>query len=208
VKTAIIAAAVVVSCAATASAQSMTAGVKAGFTNSKLSSDNVNIDLGEDEDGVESRTRPGFLVGLFTSFAVTPRFAFQPEFLYVQKGSKLRDDFGDEADLKLDYFEVPLLADIRLNGGENRLSLMVGPTLSFRTKAEIEFEGVSVDLTEDPDDQVEKTDVGITAGVAFTMKQFVLDGRYTWGLRAVNVDTTEEEIKNRSLAISIGWRFR
>jgi Outer membrane protein beta-barrel domain len=201
VKSAVIAAVVIVGFATTAAAQSMTAGVKVGYNNSK-------VEFSEDEadDELEARTRPGLVVGLFTSFTVNPRFAFQPEFLYSQKGSTLRDDLGDEADLKLDYFEIPLLADIRLTEGTNRLSLMVGPTIGFRTKAEIEFDGETDDLTDEGDNEVEKTDFGITAGLAFTMNQFVIDGRYTWGLKDISKEA--DEAKNRTFSVSVGWRFR
>jgi Outer membrane protein beta-barrel domain len=200
VKSAVIAA-VIVGFATTATAQSMTAGVKVGYNNSK-----VWFDEDEADDELEARTRPGLVVGLFTSFEVTPRFAFQPEFLYSQQGSTLRDDLGDEADLKLDYFIIPLLADIRLTEGANRLSLIVGPTIGFRTKAEIEFDGETEDLTDEGDNEIEKTDFGITAGLAYTMGQFVIDGRYTWGLKDISKE--EDEAKNRTLSISIAWRFR
>lgn len=197
-RTAVIAA-VIVGCAATASAQEMTAGIKAGYNNTKLWFD-------EDEVGIDSRTRAGLVVGLFTSYAVTPRVAFQPEFLYSQKPSTLRFDDGQEARVNLDYFEIPLLADFRLNEGTNRVSLMVGPTIGFRTKAEVEFDNQPVPGFDE--DDLEKTDVGITAGLALTMNQFVLDGRYTWGLRNINKDKSEPEITNRTLSVTVGWRFR
>ena len=199
-KTAVIAAAVIVACATTATAQEMTAGVKVGYNNTKLWFD-------EDETGVDARTRVGLVAGVFTNVALTPRVAFQPEFLYSQKGSKLRSE-GEESALRINYFEIPLLADIRLNSGANRVSLMVGPTLGFRLKAESEFNGVTEDLTEEPDDQVEKNDYGFTAGLALTMNQFVIDGRYTWGLRNLNVDKTDPETTMRTLSVTVGWRFR
>ena len=200
-KSAVIAAAVLV-CAATASAQDVTGGIKGGFNNTKFWFDEG------DRSEVDARTRAGLVVGLFTSIELAPRFAFQPEFLYSQKGSTLRFAFDpdQELEVKLDYFEIPLLADIRLNEGVNRVSLMVGPTISFRTKAETDpdlgFDG------EDVGDALEKNDFGLTAGAALTMGQFVIDGRYTWGLKNINVDKDEEKITNRTLSVTVGWRFR
>lgn len=201
-KVAVIAAAVFV-CAATASAQEMTGGIKVGYNNTKFWFDEG------DRSEVDARTRAGLVVGLFSSFEVTPRFAFQPEFLYSQKGTKLRFAFdpAQEIDVKLDYFEIPLLADIRLNEGVNRVSLMVGPTIAFRTRVKTDPE-VELDEGEEIGDTLEKNDYGLTAGAALTMGQFVVDGRYTWGLRNINVDKDEEKITNRTLSVSVGWRFR
>lgn len=196
-RVAVIAAAVLM-CTVTASAQDMTGGIKVGYNNTKFWFDEG------DRSEVDARTRPGLVVGLFTSIEVTPRFAFQPEFLYSQKGSKLRFAFdpNQEAEVKLDYFEVPLLADIRLNEGVNRVSLMVGPTIAFRLRAEAEPEDENIE------DELEKNDYGLTAGAALTMGQFVIDGRYTWGLRNINVDKDEEKVTNRTLSVTVGWRFR
>ena len=198
-RSAVIAVAVLV-CAVTASAQDVTGGIKGGYNNTKFWFE-------EGDKSIDARTRAGLVVGLFTSIEVAPRFAFQPEFLYSQKGTILRFAFdpNQELEVKLDYFEIPLLADIRLNEGVNRVSLLVGPSFAFRTRAETDPADVE-DL--DVDNDLEKNDYGLTAGAALTMGQFVVDGRYTWGLRNINADKSEDKITNRTLTVTVGWRFR
>ena len=187
----------------TASAQdTIVFGAKAGVNFS-----NITI---EDDDTFlfgETSLRTALLVGVFGSVPVNDRIAFQPEFLFTQKGAKLEED-GFDSTLKLDYFEIPLLADVRLNEGPTRISFIVGPALGFRSQAKVEtdeeVEGVDeLDLKED----VEGVDFGLVTGVAVTSGNFVVDGRYTWGLRNINKTEDEPSVKNRALSISVGWRF-
>ena len=101
----------------------------------------------------------GLNVGGFASIPFNARFAFQPEVLYSQQGSKASED-GSQATLKLDYVNVPLLAKINLSSGQNPVSLLVGPQIGFRTGAQVESEGVEVDIEE----QTESTDWGLRLG--------------------------------------------
>lgn len=187
-------------CAATASAQEpVTLGVKAG-----LNFSTINID--EEVEFFEASTRTGLVVGLFASAPLTPRIALQPEVLYSQKGAKFDDA---DATLNLDYLEIPVLADIRLTEGPARVSFMVGPSFAFRSRARLDVGEGEEEESEDFADQIESVDVGLVTGVAVTSGQFVVDGRYTWGLSNVGKeDALEEDSRNRTLSITVGWRFR
>lgn len=179
-----------------AAAQSGTAfGIKAGVNFANLSFDP------DDEESVESRT--GLVVGALVLVPVNPRFAFQPEFLYSQQGAT--QDEGD-GKIKLDYFNIPLLANINLTSGtENSFSLIVGPQLGFRTSAKAEFEGEEEDFK----DETESFDFGMVLGVAGTMKNFLIDARYTWGLSNINkIESDAQKVKNRVFTISAGILFR
>jgi len=80
----------------------------------------------------------------------------------------------------MSYIEVPLLANVRLTEGDLPVSLLVGPSISFRTHAEFEASGESVDLK----DETESTDFGLVTGIAVGLgNRVVIDGRYTWGSR-------------------------
>lgn len=171
-----------------------TVGLKAGLSLANVSFDD---DLGE------TSNRTGLVTGLFASVPVNSRVAFQPELLYAMKGAKI-DIEGNEATLKVDYVEVPLLADVRLNAGTTRVSLVAGPSFGFRSRARLEFAGESADVSE----EVRRVDVGLATGIAVTAGRFVLDGHYTWSLRNAASRDVENAGKNRALSITGGWRFR
>ena len=157
--------------------------------------------LSTDEDGFDPKVRTGLVVGVFGVVPVTERVAFQPEVLFSQQGAKLEDG-SDEATLKLDFLQIPLLARIKL--GDTPAHLLVGPSFGFRTKAEVDFEGDTQDIKDD----VESTDVGLVTGVAVNVGPAVVDARYNWGLR--NLDKTAdvgEKIKSRVFSFTVGLRF-
>ena len=194
--------------AGTASAQEgIVFGAKAGVNFSNISFDEQDVD---DEFFGDTSTRTGLLVGVFASVPVNPRFSFQPEFLYIQKGASFEAE-GVDGTLKLDYFELPLLADVRLNNGPNRVSLMAGPSFAFRSQAKVEGEGSDdVQAEVDIEDEVEGIDFGFAVGIAVRMRNnVVVDGRYTWGLRNIDKadDSDDATVKNRAFSISVGWRF-
>ena len=190
-------AAALVACTATASAQEpLTLGVKAG-----LSFSTVNIDE-DDEDVGNLSTRTGLVVGLFGSLPVTPRIAVQPEVLYIQKGTKFDDE---DATLNIDYLEIPVLAEVRLTEGTARVSLMLGPSFGFRTRARLDLDE---EESEDFADLIKAADVGLVTGVSVTSGQLVIDGRYTWGLTNIAEEVLEITARNRALSITVGWRFR
>jgi outer membrane immunogenic protein len=193
VKLALVLTASLIAWVATASAQDTPAiGVKVGVTITTLSFD---------DDGPETSTRTGLVAGLFASVPVTARLAIQPEFLYSRKGTKLGNNA--EATLTIDYFEIPVLADVRLTSGPARVSLVLGPSFGVRSRARLTVGGESVDFA----DELERVDVGLVAGLAVTSGRFLIDGRYTHGLKGVASDD-DDRATNRALSLTLGWRFR
>lgn len=157
--------------------------------------------LTTEETGFDPKTRSGFVVGLFGVLPVNSMFAVQPEFLYSQQGAKVEDG-SDEATLKLDYVQVPVLARVRL-GSNSPAHLLVGPSFGFRTRAETEFNGETMDFK----DQVKGSEVGFVTGVAVNAGMFVVDGRYTWGLTNISKGDDPDTVKSRVFSISAGIRF-
>ena len=184
----------IIAAAGTASAQEGAAfGAKAGVTFNTVSLDDPEVDVSH---------RAGFTAGLFASVPANDRISFRPELLYTRKGALLRVD-GMDVTLKVDFVELPLLVDVRLNRGPSRASLIAGLSVSSRMRARLESGSESIDAK----DMVDRYDVGLVTGFAWTSNRFVLDGRYTWGLANVSTDD-EESAKSRSFAVSAGWRFR
>ena len=155
--------------------------------------------LSIDEQDIDPKTRHGFVVGFFGVVPVNSMFAIQPEFLYSQQGTTIKDG-SDEATLKIDYINIPVLARIRL-GAASPAHLLVGPSFGFRTRAESEFDGETTDFK----DELKGNDVGFVTGVEVNAGMFVVDGRYTWGL--MNIAKSDPAAKNRVLSVSAGIRF-
>ena len=167
-------------------------GVRFGYNAATLSTD---------EEGFDPKTRHGLVVGLFGVLPVNEMFAIQPEFLYSQQGAKVEDG-SDKATFKIDYVQIPVLGRVRL-GAASPAYLLVGPSFGFRTRAETEFNG----QTESFKDDVESTDVGLVTGVSVNAGRWVVDGRYTWGLRNIDKSDDPGNTKNRVLSLSAGIRF-
>lgn len=169
-------------------------GAKVGINFANLSFDP------DDEESSDSRT--GLVAGVFVIVPINARFAFQPELLYSQQGAQ-----QDEADAKigLDYINIPLLGKIHLTSGDNPVSIVVGPQIGFRSQAKAKMGSEEVDIK----DSIEGVDWGLVTGLSATMRNFVIDARYTWGLSNINaLEDDTQKVKNRVFSISAGIIFR
>lgn len=192
--------ALLVAFASPAAAQGVLFGAKVGVNFASLSFDP------EDEE-VETSMRTGFTAGVLLVVPANARIAFQPEVLFSQQGSKVEDpeNAANEGSIKLNYVNVPLLANIRLGGGDNPVSLLVGPQIGFRTSAKAEANGEEEDLKE----FTEGTDFGLVTGLSAMFRNVVVDARYIWGLSNINADETDDQkVKNRVFTVSVGVVFR
>lgn len=186
---------------AAARAQGASGGIRAG----------INLaDLDIDDPGgpiPDSETLTGLVVGVFATVPINRVFSFQPEALYSQQGTKFSEG-GLTAKLKVDYLQIPLLGRFNIAAG-SPVAVLVGPSLGIRTRAKVDAPGAPPEASEELEDETERFDAGLVAGVAVDVGHFVLDGRYTWGLRNIVKDSSEDagSAKNRVLSISAGFRF-
>ena len=200
-------------------ASAQTIGFKVGPTWS-------NIDAEGDDDGLNRLQSIGG--GGFLRFGMMG-LAMQAEVLAVTKGSSqdIEDidgnDIGD-AELKLDYIEVPLLARFSM-GSTMPFSpyIMVGPSFAFNYGCSLggdsDDEEVEVDDIDcDSEDlglaafEVKSLDIGATGVLGFEFKAgpgaILVEGRYTHGFMNI-VDTDEDggDSKNRQFGVMAGYSF-
>ncbi|MGV3502351.1 MAG: porin family protein [Adhaeribacter sp.] len=90
-------------------------GIKGGLIISSLQGDQAGRYPGLDK-------QKSYHAGLYSQFSITNNFSVQPEVLYTRKGFKYQD-----TDLRLDYFDVPVLASLRVL---DNVSLLLGPQVS------------------------------------------------------------------------------
>src|SRR5436190_19832983 len=95
--------------AASAAAQNVTAGVKAGFVLNSIPNAGQVIDQISGVESVDVSAKVGLTGGGFVQFAFNDQFSLQPEMLFVMKGVNLdlANNAGD-ATAKVNYLELPL----------------------------------------------------------------------------------------------------
>jgi hypothetical protein len=167
---------------------------------------NLRFEAEGENESFDRRT--GFVGGLFMIWPAGSRVALQAEALYSQQGAKF-DEEGADGKVKIDYFTVPVL--LRLSSapsGQAGFHVFGGPSLGYRLRARSSgtFDGES--SSEDISDDIERFDLGVTAGAGVDINRFTIDGRYTWGLSNLNRDGSDElKITNRVATIMVGVRF-
>ncbi len=183
-------------------------GIVAGYTFSKLT-------------GLEDATaknRTGVMAGLSLVLPAPGRASFQPELLFISKGTKVDAGGLGNQEVKLDYLEIPLLLRVNILEGPVRPHVYAGPSIGFNLNCSVDIEtsGVPEGQTDCKRDNFKpKTldwgavtgggvdlsagGIGITAGL-----------RYGFGLRNVLDDDTStfnERVRNGTFVLYTGLRF-
>jgi hypothetical protein len=175
----------------TTCAQDISIGAKGG-----LNLASVN---GDDTDEVDGRT--AFHIGGVVNIELSELFALQPEIVYSAQGFKTNEDFGDEGNQevigKLDYINIPVLADITLIEG---LSLQGGPQFGINITSEVEVDGQTEEI-----EDVESLDIAAAIGAQLELPMgLFFQVRYVAGLTEIVKDA---EIQNSNISLSVGWFF-
>lgn len=185
----------------------------------------VNLaDLGlEPDDGLETDTRVGILLGGILGYEFGPEgvFGVRTGAYYAQKGATLAvTGTTDEVDFELDYLEVPLLltAKVPTRGSPVQPRAYAGGVAGFELSctASGSIDGVTVDadcdapaLGENAVD-TKSVDFGLLFGagvdIAAGPGALTLDGRYALGLTDINdTEVDDTEVKNRALGFTAGY---
>lgn len=158
------------------------------------------------EDAEDFKSTMGVVFGAFASLEISPRFAIQPQVLYSMKGAK-EDEFDSK--LRLNYIQVPVLAQIRFPGSSSVTPyLLLGPSLGFKASCKIEVAGESIDC-DDTDTEVAGTDLSLIGGVGLDVGPNVtLALRYDYGLTRLDQGTNPDDVFNRALTFTVGYGVR
>lgn len=182
-------------------------GVKGGLT----VSDN-NLDVLPD-----SVTDPifGYNAGVFFKFG-KGIFAFQPEILFVRKGTEINDKTSDYfRKYTMNYIDVPLLARFGFNFRVAELYFNMGPYVgyNFSTKLKERVFDAEQDawITNDYDYEFDKEftkewDAGIVMGAGVRVLMIMLEVRYNQGLMQIG-DPYFDSSNNKYVSVSLGVQF-
>lgn len=169
-------------------------GVKGGLNLSNLYTKEV-----EDNNILTS-----YNAGVYASLPITGFLAIQPEILYSRKGAELVYDNAfveGTAKFKLNYIEVPIL--LKLNIAKN-LNIQAGPYFAYLIDAEVKNNS-NADLFDFEEsynnDDFNKFDYGLAAGIGFDLKSFGIGARYNYGLTSVG---KERSVLGQSYTIPDG----
>lgn len=160
-------------------------GVKGGVNFSNMYTDDV------DDENVLT----GFNVGVFAKLPITTNIAIQPELSYTTKGSELtyNNTFAQgKAKFRLNYIEAPILLVVNLTENFN---VHAGPYLAYLIdgKSTNDSDANFFDSEEELDnDDFNKFDAGLSAGLGFDFDSFSIGARYNYGLTTVGKERNFE----------------
>lgn len=161
----------------------------------------LNIANMTDADGADARV--GFVIGAEGEYQVTDLLSLTAGVIYSQQGCKGTLSYeGVNADetIKLDYINVPILANVYVAKG---LAVKLGIQPGFKVNSEIELEAQGTSVETDFDG-VKSLDFSIPVGISYEYSNFQLDARYNWGLTKIADDV---DSKNSVFQITLGYKF-
>ncbi|MBT8271523.1 MAG: PorT family protein [Flavobacteriaceae bacterium] len=169
-------------------AQGVQLGVKAGVNFATINGDDA---VDPEPDG-----RTSLNIGAVAIIPISDTFSVQPEAFFSGQGATA-DIEGVEATWKLNYINIPVLANVRLADG---FSLQAGPQLGINVGDDIEVEDVEVSA------EIDKSiDFGAAFGAQYQLENgLLIQARYALGLIDLYDD---EDLKNGVFSISLGYLF-
>ena len=146
---------------------------------------------------MSSAERIGFVGGAEFEYQVTPMFSLSAGALYSAQGAK-DTKYGT---LRVDYINVPILANVYVAPG---FAVKLGIQPGFNVIAESEIRSWETTVTTDLSDKVNSTDFSIPVGLSYEFNNFVLDGRYNFGVSKI---MDGDGSKNSVFQFTLGYKF-
>jgi opacity protein-like surface antigen len=150
--------------------------------------------------------RLGLAVGAELEYQVTDMVSIAAGALYSMQGCKSEGSlwgFTGKSTTKLDYLNVPIVANVYVVPGlAVKLGLQPGFNLSAKSKLEGSIAGYSGESERDID--VESFDLSLPIGLSYEFQNFVIDGRYNFGLTKTFKDA---DPKQSVFQITLGYKF-
>ena len=150
----------------------------------------------------DTEARVGLAAGVEYEYFLSDRFSVAAGLMYSQQGAKLKDI---DLTCKLDYFNIPVLANFYLFKG---FAIKAGLQAGIKSNAKMELKAGGTTQKADLKDDVKGFDLAIPVGLSYEFKHFVLDARYNLGVtkvfdeNALNLDS-----KNLAFQLTLGYKF-
>jgi hypothetical protein len=136
--------------------------------------------------------------GLYLQTPINTKWAFQPELLYSAQGQHFTNDQNQRKVLALDYVQLPLMFHYH---PAPKFFIEVGPQVGYLINSQVK-DASSGSNKVDVKDNYKKTDVGLNAGLGFTLtNRLGIYGRYSQGLMDV---VKSDDIYRTNNAVQLG----
>ena len=153
-----------------------------------------------------SDPRIGVVVGAELEYQLTDILSISGGALYSQQGAEgdPLDEDGNKLDgtatVKLDYINIPVLANVYV---VKNLAVKVGlqPAFNVNSKQKASKGDASA---QDALDGTKTFDCSIPVGLSYEYKNFVIDGRYNFGLTKVS---KHADSKNSVFQLTLGYKL-
>lgn len=149
--------------------------------------------------------RVGLAAGLEAEYYASDIVSVSLGAIYSMQGCKAKDEYVKRT-LKLDYINVPILANVYVVPGL-AVKLGIQPGFCINKKIDVETstgKEASGELTKD---DVKGFDLSIPVGISYEFANFQLDARYNFGLtKAINVE--KDSPKNSVIQVTLGYKFQ
>ena len=147
----------------------------------------------------DSESRIGLVAGAELEYQLSDIFSISGGALYSQQGCEWSED-GSTMTNKLDYINIPILANVYV---VKNLAVKVGlqPAFNVNSKQKASKGDASA---QDALDGTKTFDCSIPVGLSYEYKNFVIDGRYNFGLTKIN---KHADSKNSVFQITLGYKF-
>lgn len=162
----------------------------------------VGLNLANVTDG-DGDIRVGAVAGAEFEYQVSDIFSLSAGALYSMQGCKGEvnvEGFDVDATVKLDYINIPILANVYVAKGlAVKLGIQPGFNVTSKVSAENGGTKVSTEL-----DGIESVDFSIPVGLSYEINNFVIDGRYNLGVSKI-MDGSDS--KNSVFQFTLGYKF-
>lgn len=161
----------------------------------------VGVSIANLTDNNSSDARVGLVAGVEGEYQASDIFSVSAGVLYSMQGAKF-DAFGAKSTEKLDYINVPIMANVYVVKG---LAVKLGVQPGFKVNDKLDLRmpvlgGALVDL------KAKSVDFSIPVGISYEYNNFQVDARYNWGLTKV-FDVDKLDQKNSVFQITLGYKF-
>ena len=164
----------------------------------------VGVNIANITDADDADPRIGLAAGAEFEYGLTDNIGLSAGVLYSMQGFKTTEE-GVDCTLKLDYLNVPILANFYVAKGF-AVKLGVQPGFKLSSKAVFKGSGTSVEV--DANDiegiNIKSIDLSIPVGLSYQYQNIVFDARYNWGVTKI-VDDADS--KHSVFQITVGYKF-
>lgn len=160
----------------------------------------LNVANLTDAEGTDPRL--GLALGAEFEYAASPMIGLSFGAIYSMQGAKGDASYGGmDADgtVKLDYINVPLLVNVYVTRG---LAVKLGLQPGFKVNSEVTVKSGSSSASDSF--SANSVDLAIPIGLSYEFNNFVVEGRYNWGVTKF-ADWTDS--KNSVLQFTLGYKF-